>query len=144
MVGKNQPKIKNTGQKIQSFYRKNRLVFIFTTSFIFLQIKKFKRSWQFRLPPTCHLWKKAWKSCCSWKIFTTKKNSASSIYFRITNIFRYSTDEWKRLWNFIKTPQYFLSYRITKSTVYSLLKPSCIRETPWCKVYRCLWKWKCL
>ena len=30
-------------QKIQSFYRKNRLVFIFTTSFFFLQIKKVKK-----------------------------------------------------------------------------------------------------
>ena len=29
-----------------------------------------------------------------------------------------------------------LSYRVTKTTVYSLSKPSCVRETPWCKVYR--------
>ena len=106
-----------------------------------LSIVCFKRSWQFCLPPTCHSWKRAWRSCCSWKIFTTKKNSASSTYFRITNIFRYSTDEWKRSWNFIKTSQYFLSYHVTKTTVYSLLKPGCVRETPWCKVYWCLWKW---
>ena len=88
--------------------------------------------------------KKTWRSCCSWKIFTTKKNSVSSTYFRITNIFRYSTDEWKRSLNCIKTPQYFLSYCVTKTTVYSLSKPSCVRETPWCKVYRPLWKCKCM
>ena len=82
-----------------------------------LSIVCFKRSWQFCLPPTCHSWKRAWRSCCSWKIFTTKKISASSTYFRITNIFRYSTDEWKRSWNFIKTPKYFLPYRVTKTTV---------------------------
>ena len=40
--------------------------------------------------------------------------------------------------NFIKTPRYFLSYRVTKTTIYNLSKPSCVRETPWCKVYRCL------
>ena len=89
--------------------------------------------------------KKSMKKRCTWKIFTTKKNSASSTYFRITNTFRYWTDEWKKLWDFIKTPQYFLSYRVTKTTVYdSLLKPSCVREAPCCKVYRRLWKLKCL
>ena len=73
-----------------------------------------------------------------------QKNSASSTYFRITNIFRYPTGEWKRPWNFIKTLRYFLSYRVTKTTVSSLSKPSCVRETLWCKVYRRLLKWKCL
>ena len=29
----------------------------------------------------------------------------------------------------------FLSYRITKTTIYSLSKPSCVRESPCCKVY---------
>ena len=57
----------------------------------------------------CHSWKIAWRSRCSWKIFTAKKNSASSTYFRITHIFRYLTDEWKRSWNSIKTLQYFIS-----------------------------------
>ena len=32
MVGKNQPEIKKNGQKIQSFYRKNGLVFFFFTN----------------------------------------------------------------------------------------------------------------
>ena len=35
---------KKTDQKIQSFYRKNRLVFIFTTSFFFLTNKKSKKT----------------------------------------------------------------------------------------------------
>ena len=46
------------------------------------------------------------------------RNSALSTYFRITNIFRHSADEW----NFIKTPWYFLSYCITKTTIFSLSK----------------------
>ena len=29
-----------------------------------------------------------------------------------------------------------LSYRVTKTSVYSLSKSSCVRETSWCKVYR--------
>ena len=33
---------------------------------------------------------------------------------------------------------------VTKTTVYSLSKPSCVRETPWCKVCQRLWKWKCM
>ena len=101
----------------------------------------FKRSWEFCLSPTCHSWKIAWKSRYIWKIFTTKKNLALPTYFRTTNIFRYLTDKWKRSWSFIKTPQYFLSYRVTKTTVYSLSNPSCVRQTPWCKVYCHLWKW---